>query len=53
MASPHSSQELESAAVVVDENTEPIISLHAYVTLCGIVHIRVDTTFEKILSRRV
>ena len=53
MAIPLPSQELASVAVVVDENTEPIISISAYVTLCGVVHMRVNTAFENILSHRV
>ena len=53
MASPRSSQELASVAVVVDESTEPIRSMSAYMTLCGVVHMRVNTAFENILSSRV
>lgn len=53
MASPRASQELASVAVVVDENTESIISVPTYVTLCGVVHVRVYTAFENILSCRV
>ncbi len=52
MANPRPSQELLSVTVVVHVNTELNISISAYVmNLCRVVHIRVNTAFEKILSR--
>ena len=53
MANPHPSQELASVAVVVHEDTEPIMFISAYVTLCGVVNMGVNTAFEDILSYRV
>jgi len=51
MASPRSSQELSSAAAVAYENTKPITCLPAHVvTHSGVVHIRVNTAFENMLS---
>jgi len=50
MASPRRSRELSSVAAVAHQNTEPIIPMPAHViTLCGVVHIRVNTAFENML----
>lgn len=49
MASPLSSEELPSVAVVcmrIQNGTD----LCPYVTLCGVVNIRINTAFENILS---
>ena len=50
MASPRSSRELSSVAVVAYENTRLIICMPAHVVAyCGVAHIRVNTTFEHML----
>ena len=51
MASPHPSEELPSVAVVKHERMEPSITTAAYVTLCGVIHMRIYATFKNILRR--